>query len=288
MAPSEGAGSVSGAVSRRADPIDEPMDRDLDDKGTHVRGKPDVPLAATSGQLALDVALPHAHTFENFVSGDSLIVASTVRALADGSTRGLVYVHGAAAAGKTHLLHAALHAAAGRGDRVISVSLADAMEGPEVLPTAVLAGLDADMFVCLDDVDRVMGSHDWEEALFHLFNRIVANDGRLLMSARQAPAGVGCTLPDLASRLASGTTLSLRTLDETQCRLALRLRADERGLELSEEVMTFVLNRARRDMRSLAEFVDRLDKTALVEQRRVTVPFVSKWFDRLQGRSRNR
>jgi DnaA family protein len=55
---------------------------------------------------------------------------------------------------------------------------------------------------------------------------------------------------------------------------ALVARAARRGIELRDEVLQFILARNTRSMHDLALLLDRLDHSALAEQRRVTVPFV--------------
>jgi DnaA family protein len=56
---------------------------------------------------------------------------------------------------------------------------------------------------------------------------------------------------------------------------ALRLHAQQRGIELPDDVANFLLRRLPRDMHSLCDFLDELDLASLTAQRRITVPFVS-------------
>ena len=43
---------------------------------------------------------------------------------------------------------------------------------------------------------------------------------------------------------------------------------------MSEEVCRFILSRAQRDMHHLARLVEQLDKQTLMQQKKVTIPFV--------------
>ena len=94
------------------------------------------------------------------------------------------------------------------------------------------------------------------------------------MPVPSAPRTSAWRLPDLASRLTAAVVWRLRVLADDERREALQLHARERGFELSDEVLTFVMKRLRRDMLSLSTFLDRLDQSSLAAQRRVTVPFV--------------
>ena len=61
---------------------------------------------------------------------------------------------------------------------------------PELLKDA-LSGLETHEIVCLDDVDRIAGQRVWEEAIFHLYNRILDRGGLLLVSLADLPAEPG-------------------------------------------------------------------------------------------------
>jgi DnaA family protein len=54
----------------------------------------------------------------------------------------------------------------------------------------------------------------------------------------------------------------------------LRQEADARGIFLSDEVMSFMLNRFSRDLGSLMQLLDLLDKYALKAQRGITIPLI--------------
>ena len=66
----------------------------------------------------------------------------------------------------------------------------------------------------------------------------------------------------------------LRSLDEPGVLAALACRARGRGLELPDETAQFLLRRFPRDLPTLFSLLDTLDTASLVEQRRLTVPFV--------------
>ncbi|GAB1103251.1 MAG: hypothetical protein Sw2LagTSB_11380 [Shewanella algae] len=57
---------------------------------------------------------------------------------------------------------------------------------------------------------------------------------------------------------------------------ALQLRARIRGFELPEDVGRFLLNRLARDLRTLFDVLDRLDKASMVHQRKLTIPFIKE------------
>ncbi len=228
-----------------------------------------VPVARRRpNQLPLGVTLRHPRGFSNFIAGPNAGAVAVLRDLLAGRG-GVVYLWGGAGSGKSHLLEACCGDASLHGRPVAYLPLAGSRVEPDMLNG--LAGIE---LLCIDDVDSVAGDGAWEEALFHLYNQAEQASCPMVLTASVAPRTSAWKLPDLASRLTAAVVWRLHALDDTDCRAALQLHARERGFELSDEVVTFVMKRLRRDMLSLSTFLDRLDRSSLAAQRRVTVPFV--------------
>jgi DnaA family protein len=218
-------------------------------------------------QLPLSLRIPDRAVFGSFLPGPNLEVLEHVRQLAVGGS-GFTWLCGPPGSGKTHLLQAACAAASVAGPAGYLPLAELASLGPGVLEGMQLPCL------CLDDLDRVIGKEDWERALFGLWHEIQDGQGRLLVAAQTPPALMSFRLPDLASRFAASTVLLLRALDEAEQQEALQLRARVRGVELPPEVSRWLQRHFPRDMHRLYALLDTLDEAALVQQRRLTVPFI--------------
>jgi len=182
----------------------------------------------------------------------------------------IIYLHGPAGAGKSHLLQASCHATAGGS---LYLPLAELLAYP---PESVLAGVESLDLVCIDDLQATQGRADWEQALFHCFNRARARGCRLLVSADRAPRALDMVLEDLRSRLSWGIVYHLPGLDDAQRVRLLTFRAGRRGLRMGEDVASYLVSRAPRDPTSLLNLLDILDQRALAEKRALTVPFVKQ------------
>ena len=79
---------------------------------------------------------------------------------------------------------------------------------------------------------------------------------------------------DLRTRLGWGHVFQLHVLTEPERRAVLRRAADRRGIFLSDEVMDFMLTRFSRDLGSLTQLLDQLDRYALQTQRAITIPLI--------------
>lgn len=220
-------------------------------------------------QLPLGIRLDDSATFGNFYPGENTTLLSMLRE----NHEPFIYFWGVAGSGKSHLLQASCHASARAGEPVIYLPLA----GDEPLTPEIFEGIEAAAVICIDDVQAIAGQRHWEEAMFHLYNRIRDNSARLRVSAGASPAAAGMTLPDLASRLAWGMTFQLHALNDTQKIAALQLRARSRGIELPDEVAQYLIKQVPRDMHSLFAVLERLDEVSLQQQRRLTIPFVKEW-----------
>jgi len=238
------------------------------------KGIPDM-AAASSGvsslfmQLPLGVRLRDEATFANYYPG---VNQEVVRLLQDVTAQhdGVVYLWGGPGSGKTHLLQAVCHLAAAEGQALAYLPLREAASfSPEMLE-----GLEQLPLVIVDDIDAVAADASWESALFHLYNRIREQGGRLIIAGSHSPTAIDIALPDLRSRLAGGLVLQLRALSDDDKAAALRLQARQRGMDMSEEVAAYLLRRCPRDMAALFALLDVLDQASLAAQRKLTIPFV--------------
>ncbi len=220
-------------------------------------------------QLPLGVRLADRALFESFLPGPNAEALAHARAVARGEAHGATWVCGPPGAGKSHLLQAICAAA---GARLRAGYLPLAQVAP--LGAGMLDGLAQLGCLCVDDLERVVGESEWERALFALLREMEEAGGALVVAAREPPALLNWSLPDLGSRFAAGAVLALRALDEAEQHAALELRARLRGLELPAETWQWLRRRYPRDMRRLYELLDTLDEAALAAQRRLTVPFI--------------
>jgi len=227
-------------------------------------------------QLALNLRLRDASSFENyFVARNREAVERLQRAMqnlggAPHTPASWLYLWGEPGTGKTHLLEAACRAAQEQGHAPLYVPLAEKTG----LTPALLEDVEEVPLVCVDDVEAIAGDAAWEAALFALYERLRAHGGMLVLAARTSPAAIGLKLADLATRLAAGLVYQLQPLTDAEKIAALRLRAQRRGLDMTEEVANYLLTRFSRDTHSLFALLDKLDTATLAAQRRLTIPFL--------------
>ena len=233
----------------------------------------------SEAQLPLGLRLPAGSRLDNYVAGRNAEAVAAIEQLTLDTAPATLYLYGLSGSGKTHLLQAACRAVEQQGGQSLYLPLRTLAEHDP----AALEALEQFDLLAIDDLQAIAGQPVWEEALFHLYNRLREAGGRLLAAAMAAPEALGVALPDLRSRLASGAVYALHAADDAVRLRILGLRAGERGLELPEETAQFLLRRCPRDLPELMQLLERLDSAALAAQRRLTVPFVKTVLDKIRG-----
>lgn len=189
-------------------------------------------------QLVLGISPPPQPTLENFVPGLNDELLARLRALRDGAPgESILYLWGEPGSGKSHLLAACRR------------------EG----------------LVLADDVERL--DEPRQIALFNAINAARESGGAVLAAGNAPPAQLALR-DDLKSRLAWGLVYQLRPLSDAERARYLEAEAARRGMRLPPEAISYLMQRARRDLRSLGAVLDAIDRVSLERQRPITVPLV--------------
>jgi DnaA family protein len=229
-----------------------------------------IAMTAETAQLTLPVHLRDDATLANYLFPDQLgPLAVALRNQLSPAGESIIYLHGPAGTGRTHLLQAGCQALpAGEALYLPLMELRD-------LPAdEVLVGLEGLSRVCLDDIQLISGSQDWEHALFHLINRARETGCKLVVAGDRPPRQLSLALADLGSRLEGGVVFQLPELTDAQKLKVLILRAEGRGLQLNEEAGRYILSRASRHLADLMQLLEQLDRDSMAAQRQLTVPFI--------------
>jgi DnaA family protein len=221
-------------------------------------------------QLALAIQLNDEATLTDFNWENNTLLKQQLQSMLTLKESRLLYLWGPRGSGKSHLLQA-------------SCQEVNPIQSAIYLPLTLLKewgpqtveGIEDQTLICIDDIDCIANDPIWEEALFHLYNRIKDSENSLLIiSGNQPPAKIAIHLADLRSRLAWGLVIQLNELSDDEKTGTLKLHALKRGFELPESVAQFLLNRCSRNMHDLHQLLNRLDDASLAAHRRITIPFV--------------
>lgn len=222
-----------------------------------------------SGQMAFPITIDDSASFENFYGVQNTELVGELQQTSVADSHRVLYFYGPSGSGKSHLLYSAIKHSSLTDDPATYLSLSDSYVTPDYFEVLDVAAL-----VCLDNIESWAGEDELERALFALFERIKHANGRLILAANNAPDQVGFKLRDLVSRISSGLIYALSSLSSDQQFDVLKMRAEQRGLMVSEEALRYLVNRVSRDTSQLFGLLAEIDRVSLVEKRKVTIPFL--------------
>jgi len=172
----------------------------------------------------------------------------------------LLFIYGPRACGKTHLLKVWQNET---GAATYDAAAIDS------LPRAVV----------IDGIDKLVGDAAREEALLHLYNIQKERGGHILAAAETPPRGWRFVLRDLESRLLAAPAVAVGSPDDELMAVVLTKLFSDRQIFVPQEVVQFLLPRLERSFAAMRDIVDEIDRRALAEKRKVTVPLVRDIFD---------
>jgi DnaA-homolog protein len=216
-----------------------------------------------SPQIPFELFEAEAPSFANFLVGRNDELVTQLYALSQNEQlSGVLSIWSAPNSGKTHLLSSFSNALSSRKTRAIKLGAGDLFpETPFVEASVVL----------IDDVDRLSAVQQaWA---FNAFNHVVPAGGFFLATGSNPPLRWAIR-DDLRTRLASGLVFELHAAPQDELPTLLADYAQKRGIELSKEVLTYVLTHTKRDVSALCQTIIGIDRLSLSLKRPITVPLV--------------
>lgn len=126
--------------------------------------------------------------------------------------------------------------------------------------------------IAVEDVDQITPQNRTtsEEALFHLHNHAQSNGHTLIVTGVTAPSRWNIALPDLASRLNVAEVAMLEAPDDALLSAVLVKLFSDRQLDVSPDLITYLLSRIDRSFAAAKDIVTTLDRAGLSRRRAIT------------------
>lgn len=223
-----------------------------------------------AAQIPFEFFAPEAPSFNNFVVGDNVEAVTLLTVLTRDDTavntgkqpHAAYAIWGGPGVGKSHLLTAFERAARADGMRTLLLG-ADGN-----FPDDPFVDADA---LCVDDADRLSTAQQgW---LFTAFNHVAQSGGFTIATGRSVPS-LWVMRDDIRTRMGSGLALEILPIPQAGLAQALSIYAASRGFSASQEVLTYLLNHAPRDLTSLCQTLAGVDRMSLAQKRAVTIPLL--------------
>jgi chromosomal replication initiator protein len=223
------------------------------------------------------------YTFENFVVGNNTFAHAAALAVAQapGKSYNPLFLYGGVGLGKTHLLHAVgQHAGAqSRGTRVAYLS-------SEKFTNEYIDALQNNQFIkfrkkyrqvdvlLIDDIQFLAGKERIQEEFFHTFNALHEAHKQLVLTCDRPASEIQGLEQRLVSRFEWGLVADVQPPD-VETRLAiLRKKEKALGVELSEDVLSFLAHRIRTNIRRLEGGLIRVASFSSLTGKKLTTEMV--------------
>ena len=210
--------------------------------------------------------------FDSFFQGENKDLLYFLNTMIKTRSNNSIYIWGPQGTGKTHLLQAACKQANEMDWHVTYIPL----EQYRDFSIDILDGLGKLDLVCIDDLEFIIDNIEWQQRVTLLFNEIRDNKNSIIISSKISPNNIRIDLDDLKSRLVWGHVFKIKAADDELKIKILKKEANERSFNLNDDVVEFLIRRSNRDLTSLIEILDEIDRSSLAAKRKITVPFVKE------------
>ena len=178
--------------------------------------------------------------------------------------------------GKTHLLLSIGNLVVERGARAIYIKGRDFSkkigEGKSLQEQQTQL-MDVDYFL-LDDVEEMASSTAAQENLYHIYNTIIDNGGKVAFTSSFSPEKIKNAESYLTSRFEWGMLAEIKSIDdETTSKIILKL-ANDISLTLPKNIINYLLTRIPRDFISIQNAISTINQESYTQKKKVTLPLV--------------
>lgn len=244
----------------------------------------EVSPADRGSALAKDLLFNPNNTFDTFVVGNNNTFAHAAAiavAQQPGKSYNPLFLYGGVGLGKTHLLHAiGQHVAKHKkGARVTYVStekftneFIDAIQNNQLVRFR-RRYRQSDVFL-MDDIQFLAGKERIQEEFFHTFNTLHEAHKQIVLTCDRPASEIQNLEQRLVSRFEWGLVTDLQPPD-VETRLAI-LRKKERsmGVELPEDIINFMAQRIRTNIRRLEGALVRVTSYAALTGKKLTIEVI--------------
>jgi len=192
-----------------------------------------------------------------------------------------LYIYGGVGLGKTHLLNAIGNASLIKGQRVVYVS---AEQFTNEFINAIRERKTEDFrnkyrnadLLLIDDIQFISGKEQTEESFFHIFNELRDADRQIALTSNCPPNSIPLIAERLRSRLEWGLSVGIQSPD-FETRLAiLQTKAQKEGVNLNQDVLEFIAQRIKQNIRELEGSLNRVVAYARLLRTMVTPELASE------------
>ena len=223
-------------------------------------------------------------TFDNFIVGkpNELAYAAAQRvAQSEVVSFNPLFLYGGVGLGKTHLMHAVAWNIKKRNPKKNVVYLTAEKFMYQFIKALRFKNImsfkeqfrSVDVLM-IDDVQFIIGKDNTQEEFFHTFNTLIDKKRQIIISADKSPADLDGLEDRLKSRLGWGLVADIHPLTYELRLGILQAKAEQKSLNLKQEVMEFLANKITNNVREMEGALNRLAVHASIQKSEISVDLV--------------
>ena len=223
-------------------------------------------------------------TFDNFIVGkpNELAYAAAQRvAQSEVVSFNPLFLYGGVGLGKTHLMHAVAWNIKKRNPKKNVVYLTAEKFMYQFIKALRFKNImsfkeqfrSVDVLM-IDDVQFIIGKDNTQEEFFHTFNTLIDKKRQIIISAAKSPADLDGLEDRLKSRLGWGLVADIHPLTYELRLGILQAKAEQKSLNLKQEVMEFLANKITNNVREMEGALNRLAVHTSIQDSEISVDLV--------------
>ena len=238
------------------------------------------------------------NTFDTFVVGANnnfAYAAAQAVAQAPGKSYNPLFLYGGTGLGKTHLLHAiGQHVAGGKKSARVAYLSSERFTNEYIdsLQNHQMAKFRRKYrqteVLLIDDIQFLAGKERIQEEFFHTFNALHESHRQIVLTCDRPASEIQNLEHRLVSRFEWGLVTDLQPPDVEMRMAILRKKAQLMNVDLPEDVMNFLANRIRTNIRRLEGALTRVASYSALTGRKLTLDLVENMLHEVlheEGRS---
>ena len=233
------------------------------------------PAAQTSGGAGSTSLSIEKNTFETFVVGSSnkfAHAAAQAVAATPGAAYNPLFIYGNSGLGKTHLLCAISNEIKSktpkadiiftRGEDFVSLIVDGIKE--KTMKEIHNKYRNCDVLL-VDDIQFIAGKESTQEEFFHTFNALTQDGKQIVLASDRAPKDIEILDERLRNRFEWGLIADIQPPDIETRMAIIQRKADTLGLELPPDVVQFVAEKIKANIRQLEGAVKKINALVNIE-----------------------
>lgn len=247
----------------------------------------------TSGEALVESAAAEAgdalnpkYTFDTFVVGTSnrfAHAASLAVAELPSDAYNPLFLYGGVGLGKTHLMHAIGHYILSENPSSKLLYITSERFTNDVIDAiqkktshALREKLRNVDVLMVDDIQFIAGKTATQEEFFHTFNQLHASGKQIILSSDRPPKDIPTLEERLRSRFEWGLVADIQKPDYETRLAILRRKAEDEHIDVPDEVLSFIADQVRSNIRELEGSLTRVYAQTMVDNQPITMDLAQR------------